>query len=295
MHLLVEHWSFDPFLIIAAALVALHELGLARLRARSVPERTRRRRRRSWAFYAGLAVLAIAISSPIDYWASSYFYVHMIEHLLLMFAAPSLVVLGAPWLPLVHALPVGWRRRAGRFVLLGPVSRPLRWLGRVVLNPWVAVISFNAAMVLWHLPGPFDLAENNQTIHVWLMHGSFFATGVLFWLLIIPSYPLRRRASTLFQAGSIIGTNVAMFVLAMSLSIFTSTSWYQVYDHVPGVTMSPFADQQIGAGVLWICGDFWAVPALVAVFRRAIADEGGLADAVDRLLHRAPVTGLGAP
>ena len=286
MRYLTQHWSFDPFLVVVAAVVLLHELGLANLRRRSVPERTRRRRLRSLLFYAGLGLLLVAVTSPIDYWAGQYFFVHMVEHILIAFFAPILVVAGAPWLPLLHGLPVGMRRSLVRSVLLGRFAGPLRELGRFVVNPWTGLISFNLAMVLWHVPALFDAAEENQFVHIGLMHTSFFVTGVLFWLQIIPSYPFRLKASPLWQAGAILSTNVVMFVMAMSLSLFAQSSWYSVYDHVPGVTLSPFADQQIGAAILWICGDFWAVPALVVIIRRAIYSEGGFSLGVDRLFHR---------
>ena len=64
MSFLVHHWSFDPFLIVVAAIVILHELGLARLRARSRPARSAARRRRSLAFYGGLALLLLAVCRP---------------------------------------------------------------------------------------------------------------------------------------------------------------------------------------------------------------------------------------
>ena len=294
MSYLVDNWSFDPFVIVVAVIVVLHEAGLANLRRRSRSERTRARRLRSLFFYGGLAVLLIAVMSPIDYWADDYFFVHMVEHILIAFFAPILIVAGAPWLPLLHGLPVGPRRRLVRAVLLGRLSHPLRAVGRFVVNPWTALISFNVVMVLWHVPALFDTAEENQLVHIWLMHASFFVTGVLFWLQIIPSYPFRMKASPLWQVGAIISTNVVMFVMAMTLSLFSATSWYSVYAHIPGVSLSPYADQQIGAAILWICGDFWAIPALAVTIRRVIDSEGGFSLGVDRMLHRDPGPSLEA-
>ena len=295
MSYLADHWSFDPFLILAVVVAGWHEVGLWRLARRSRPERTRERRLRSLWFYGGLVVLLLAVESPIDYWADDYFFVHMIQHLLLMFAAPSLIVAGAPWQPLLSglywALPARSGRSVTRGVLAGGWSRPLRALGGLVLRPWVSIGLFNAVMIFWHLPGPYDLAERNQAVHIWLMHGSFFAAGVLFWLQFIPSPPFRRRMPLLSQAGALLATNVIMIVLAMALSIFASGSVYSVYAHVPGVTLPPFADQQIGAAILWVCGDFWAVPTMIAIIRQMVAADGSMSVALDKMLSRGAARG----
>ena len=296
MSYLADHWSVDPFLIVAIMVATWHEIGLWRLARRSRPDRTAQRRRRSLWFYAGLAVVLLAVQSPIDYWADYYFFAHMVQHLLLMFAAPSLIVAGAPWQPLLDALPGRGGQSVTRGVLAARWSRPLRsagglllrWigLGRRSRRPWVAIGLFNAVMICWHLPGPYDVGAENPAVHIWLMHGSYFAAGVLFWLQYIPSPPFRRRMPLVSQAAGLLLTNLVMIALAMALSIFTTHSVYAVYQHVPGVTLPPFADQQIGAAILWVCGDFWAVPAMIVIVRRLVETEGSVGVALERILHR---------
>jgi putative membrane protein len=286
MHYLTQHWSFDPFLIVAIVVVGWHEIGLAKLARRSRPDRTRQRRLRSLWFYAGLIVLLLAVQSPIDYWSDDYFFVHMIQHLLLMFGAPTLIVAGAPWQPLLDALPGRLGQDATREVLTGGWSRPLRAVAGWLLRPWVSVAAFNLVMLCWHVPAMFDLAERNSAVHIWLAHGSFFVAGVLFWLQFIESPPFHRKMPLTSQAVALIGTNVLMWLVAMAMGILTSVSWYPVYNHIHGVTLPPFADQQIGAGILWICGDFWAIPTLIFVMRKLIAEDGGISSAVDHILNR---------
>ena len=286
MSYITSHWSYDPFLILAIVVAVWHEIGLWRLARRSGPERTRERRLRSLWFYAGLAVVLIAVESPIGYWSYDYFFVHMIQHLLLMFAAPTLIVAGAPWQPLLDALPGRSGRSVTGGVLTGGWSRPLRVLGSLLVRPWVSVALFNAAMIVWHLPGPYDLAERNQAVHIWLMLASFLAAGVLFWLQIIPSPPFRRQMPLLSQAGALLVTNVIMIGIAMALSIFASHSLYSVYDHVPGVTLPPLADQQLGGAILWVCGDFWALPAMIVIVRRMMSAEGSIGAALEAILNR---------
>jgi putative membrane protein len=273
MNYLTGHWTAGPWLIVALLVAVWHEAGLWRL-ARAEPDLARGRRLRALWFYAGLVVALVALQSPIAYWSYDYFFVHMLQHLLLMFAAPSLIVAGAPWQPL--AIP--WLR-------VPPLLfTPLRFAVELVMRPWVSIALFNGAMILWHLPGPYDLAERNWVVHTWLMYGTFLAAGVCFWLQFIPSPPVQRRMPLLSQAAGLIATNLIMIGLAMALSIFASHSVYSVYNHIPGVTLPAFADQQIGAAILWVCGDFWAVPTMIVIIRRLVETEGGVGEALDRML-----------
>lgn len=289
MGLLWRHWSPDPLVAISLVVALWHGTGLIHLERRSSPAKRDARRQQGLLFYAGLLVLDLAAMSPLDYYADLYYWVHMVQHLLLMFAAPVLIVVGSPWLPLAHGLPVRLRRRLGRAVILGRWATPIRATGRFARQPWPAIVAFNTVMILWHLPGPFDLAYRNHAVHIWLMHGSFVLVGILFWLQFIGSYPMRPTLSPLAQAGALFGTNVVMFVLAMTIGMMATSSWYSVYDNLHGVTLSPLGDQQLGAGILWVCGDFWCFPALYRAVKEWIRqDESHSADVLlDRLLRGA--------
>ena len=203
MNYLAENWSFDPFVVVVVLSSFCTNWAWPTSSDDPSPDGADERRNRSFFFYAGLGMLLLAIMSPIDYWASRYFFVHMIEHILIAFFVHG---------PHCHRSAVdsagprsaGWMcaaGRAGRYCSGAGRHRCVSWAG-FVTNPWTAVVSFNLVMILWHVPTLFDLAENNQTVHVWLMHASFLVTGVLFWLTIIPSHPFRVKTSPLVADGS---------------------------------------------------------------------------------------------
>lgn len=273
MSLFFAHWSFDPFLVVIAAVALLHEIGVRRLMARSRGARTKLHRRHSLAFYGGLVTLAVAIASPIDYWSDYYLFVHMIQHLLLVFAAPALLVVSAPVAALEHGLPLSTRRALVRPLRTGAAFRPLRRAAEFAGKPVVAVVALNVTVVGWHLPALLDLAEENPIIHIVAMHGSFFLVGVLFFRQLVGSR--RAMAPPGFQIAAIFSTAIVFWVFAMAMALFARGPWYSWYEVHEGPLLSPFADQQIAAGIMWICGDFWATPTMIRAVRRLIEDPGG--------------------
>jgi len=103
----LQHWSFDPFLLAVVLVAAVHARGLRRhvgAIARSG------RAVRPWIgqavlWWAGLLVLLVAVMSPVDFWSETHLTAHVVQHILLAFVAPPLIVLGAPWVPLLRGVP----------------------------------------------------------------------------------------------------------------------------------------------------------------------------------------------
>src|SRR4029450_3253225 len=91
-------------------------------------------RRPAVAFFAGLAIVALALASPIDAYAGVSFSVHMAQHLLLTLLAPPLLALGAtrPRPSPPRGLPPAPRLRGTCRACSGaspPSCFPIRWSG----------------------------------------------------------------------------------------------------------------------------------------------------------------------
>jgi cytochrome c oxidase assembly factor CtaG len=278
-------WQVTPLGVIAVLTGIFYEMGLRRLAERQTDAHRRATRKRSWAFYAGLLGLVLVVSGPLERWGMQWLSVHMIIHVLEMFYLPPLLVIGAPQVPLLFVLEVNARRRLLHTLYLSKSTRWLRGMGSIVANPIVAVVLFNAVMVLWHIPVIFNWASWHGWVMNWLMGPSFVLVGVLFWRVILPTHPYPPRGSTRMQIVAIVATAFEMLVLAMAMSIFTKAPWYSMNVLMNGPAAA-LRDQRWAAGILWVCGDFWAVPALVLIVTRLSSASGGVSAAFERALGR---------
>jgi putative membrane protein len=283
---LPPYWQVTPIGLVAVVVGIGHEMGLRWLAVRQIPEHRRITRRRSWAFYAGLAGLILVVSGPLERWSMAWLSIHMALHVLEMFYLPPLLIIGAPWVPLLFAIPVDQRRRLLRSYYHSPWTAGLRRLRAALTNPVVAVILFNGVMVVWHLPVVFDWAASRNWVMDWVMAPSFLVAGLLFWRIILPSHPWGPRGSSRIQIAAIVVTAFEMLILAMAMAIFTKAPWYSMNVLMDGPAAA-LRDQRYAAGILWICGDFWAIPALVFVGFRVHGREGGLSASLERALGRA--------
>jgi putative membrane protein len=217
---------------------------------------------RSTAFYAGLLSIVIALDGPLDDLADKLFLAHMTQHLLLLMVAPPLIVAAAPWLRLWRPLPLGFRRTVAKSVARGRWAAPLRALARLLSRPVGAWIAFIGVLIAWHVPALYDLTLTNEAVHD-LEHATFLVAGVLFWLQVIDSRPVRTHLGYGARAVFLTGALLVSWVLALVLA-FASSPLYDAYArlaHRPG-GLSALADQQLAAGMMWVPG---SIPFTIAI------------------------------
>jgi len=221
-------------------------------------------------FLGAVIAFLLASSTPIDILSSRLFWVHMVQHLLLLVVIAPLFVAGAPLLPLWLGLP-SWARRLVKKLKAG---RAFYRVGKWLRQPAISCALLIIGMWMWHWPTLYDLALTNSIIHDWCEHATFLAVSFLFWTQVIPSPPLHPRLGYLGRIGCV-GIAIAQnLVLAMLLG-FAQAPLYSPYAHLaqgPG-GLSALLDQRLGAGIMWTFGDLPFAIAFSVLVHRWLASQ----------------------
>lgn len=223
-------------------------------------------------FLAGLAVIWLAIASPLDGFADVLLSAHMVEHLLLMSFAPPFLLLGYPVVPLLRGLP-----RGIVVSLLGPLFRAttLRQLGHILTAPLVAWLAMNLVFLGWHVPAAYDFALEHERWHEF-EHLCFLGTSILFWWPVIRPWPTRAAYSGWLLLLYLVMADVVNTILSAFL-VFCDRPVYPYYSREPNLfQISPLFDQRAGAVAMWLIGSLvFLVPAAILTIRLLQREQRG--------------------
>ena len=188
----------------------------------------------------------------------------MVQHLLLLMVAPPLLLLGAPQIPLIRALPPAIAKRT-----IGVIakSRSCRRLFDSVTHPAGALMLFSIVMLGWHLPGPFQLALRSDGWHTF-EHGCFIIAGMLFWYPVVLPWPAAEQSSRWALVPYLLAADAENSVLAAFL-VFSGRLLYPFYEGVPHVNgVAAITDQIVAGAIMWVPGSIlFLVPAVAVVIR----------------------------
>jgi cytochrome c oxidase assembly factor CtaG len=260
-HLPVDtSWTFDPLQIVPTILLAaLYARRVRTLRARGthVP---------AWriaSFATGIALLFVALVSPIHAIGEQLFSFHMLQHVLLGDLAPLALLAG----------------------LTGPILRPaLAHLHRLrfLANPFVALPLWAVNLYVWHLPFLYEAAVRHDSVHA-LEHLCFFTGGTIMWLPVLETLPAPEWFGTGAKIGYIAVVRGVETVLGNVFFWAGGVFYPAVYVHRQYLWgLSPLEDQGLAGAVMMIEGSIVTLVALAWLFLR-MASEGELRQ---RLLER---------
>lgn len=213
-------------------------------------------RRHSLYFGLGLLTLWLALETPIDTIADYYLdSVHMLQHVLLGFVAPPLMLLG---------------------LSPGMVARLVRVPGlRAITEPVPAQIIAGTVMIGWHIPVLYDATLYSGGLHV-IEHLMFIAAGiVMYWpMLQATSAHARWQMSPGAKLLYMLVATLPQDAVALAL-IFSRVPFYEYYTHVPRLVASldPVTDQTVAGAILMIFGKATIAIAAIAVFVRWFGAE----------------------
>jgi cytochrome c oxidase assembly factor CtaG len=235
-------WTFEPIVVLAlVAYATVYGLRWRTARreggARAAPVS------RAVLWGTGVALLAVALLSPVDVLGQQFASWHMFQHLLIADLAPICLTLGL----------TKW--------ILRPATRRIHRIERAAGpfgHPAFGVVAYVGAMWLWHVPVMYDAALAHSGIHV-LEHLTFAAAGLLYWWHLLSPIRSRMRLGglgpVLYMASTKILVGFLGILLAFAPNLIYSYGWQGTHwglsaiddQHVAGLVMA--LEQSIVMGI----------------------------------------------
>ncbi len=266
--LALRSWEWRPEVVLVLVLAgAIFGRGWWRLRQQGRGRLAARWRLAS--YMGGLTALALALLSPIDTLGSYLFFVHMIQHLLLMMLAPPLLLAANPFPFILWGLPAGVQEEVVR---LFRRQAPFRRFLRTATTPGLTWMLFIAIFLGWHDPGAYNAALRSDLVHD-LEHLSFFGSGMLFWWHATAAGPRLHRFSQGARLAYLLSVVPPNMLTGVAIA-FAQTPIYTYYATIPRAWgMTPIADQRLGGVIMWIPGSMMYLLAALILITRLIQAE----------------------
>ena len=257
------YWAWPPVVTVAVALVALLWVRATRQVAREHPGNPYPRRR-TVSFAAALLLVLLALQSGIERYDTTLFSMHMVQHLILLFPVPILLLQAGPVTLLLRVASPRWRARILAVLqsrVVGVISHPL--VG------WTLLVA-----VMWgtHLSVMFETALENETIHN-MEHALYLSTALLFWAPIFSVDPIRHR----LRGGSALAYLITQMPQNSFLGVAIMFSSTPLYPHYVTLQRSwgptPLEDQQLAGAIMWLVGDALFLAAIFVVLAALAKSE----------------------
>jgi len=242
-------WPFDPSVYVGLVVLFFGHAWLARGAADA-------ERKHTLYLLAGLFTVWLALETPIDTISDYYLdSVHMLQHVLLAFVAPPLMLLG-----LSPAMAGSLLRVPGLRAITEPI--PAQLIAAVV-------------MIAWHIPTLYDAILANESLHI-LEHVMFIGSGlVLYWPIVQATsaharWEMSAGAKLVYMLLATLPQDGVALVL-----IFSRVPFYDFYTHAPRLLegFTALIDQTIAGAVLMIFGKVTLGIAAGVVFFRWFGAE----------------------
>ncbi|MEA2191647.1 MAG: putative rane protein [Solirubrobacteraceae bacterium] len=210
---------------------------------------------RLWCWYGGLAIVVLALTSPLGTLGDELFLAHMSEHLLIADIGALLLVLG----------------------LTGPLLAPLLrapLLGglRVLAHPVPAFSLWAVDLLFWHLVGPHEAAVRHDAVHA-LQHMLFIGLGINMWMALLGPLPKPAWFGNAAKLGYIVAVRLTTTLLA-NVFVWTDSAYFGVYR--PGERahdITPHSDQVVAGSIMMVEGSILTLCLFCWLFLRS-AREG---------------------